>query len=213
MPIEHLRDLEVLEAISRDQQLTQRGLAEHLGIALGLANLYMKRLVHKGFIKCINMQSNRLLYLITPRGIAEKTRLTYEFMQYSLHLYGQIRRHLRGVLGPLARSGRRIAIYGSGEAAELAYLAMRDTGLEPATVLDGNGGAQFLGMPVRDLRDRDQVAYDLIIVATLDPPDPIVRELIAAGIRPEQLITLRPTDWDALGNGGRARAAEFVERT
>jgi hypothetical protein len=68
-------------------------------------------------------------------------------------------------------------------------------------------------MPVRDLRDRDQVAYDLIIVATLDPPDPIVRELIAAGIRPEQLITLRPTDWDALGNGGRARAAEFVERT
>lgn len=194
MPTEHLRDLEVLEAVARDQQLTQRGLAAHLGIALGLTNLYIKRLVRKGFIKCVSIPSNRLLYLITPRGIAEKTRLTYEYMQYSLHLYRQIRTHLRTVLEPLARSGQRVAIYGSGEAAELAYLALRDVGLEPATVFAGNGGASFLGMAVRDLRERDQVAYDVIIVATLDPPDPVVRELMAAGIGPEQLITLQPMD-------------------
>ena len=194
MPIEHLRDLEVLEAVARGDQLTQRGLAAHLGVALGLTNLYVKRLVRKGFIKCVNVQSNRLLYLITPRGIAQKSRLTYEYMQYSLHLYRQIRRHLRIVLEPLGQSGQTVAIYGSGEAAELAYLALRDAGLEPATIFDGGSAGRFLGMNVRDVREQDQVAYDLMIVATLDPPGALVRQLVAAGIAPEKLITLRPID-------------------
>ena len=61
----------------------------------GLTNIYLKRLVRKGYIKCVNVQSNRITYLITPRGIAEKARLTYEFMDYSLHLYGEVRQHLR----------------------------------------------------------------------------------------------------------------------
>jgi DNA-binding MarR family transcriptional regulator len=200
MPIEQLRDLEVLEAVARGERLTQRGLAAHLGIALGLTNLYVKRLVRKGFIKCVNVQSNRLLYLITPRGIAEKSRLTYEYMQYSLHLYRQIRQHLRSVLEPLGRAGQRVAIYGSGEAAELAYLALRDAGLEPATVFDGTGAGHFLGMTVRDVREQNHVAYDLMIVATLDPPAALVSQLVAGGIPPEKLITLRPID------GPRARA-------
>lgn len=194
MSVERLRDLEVLEAVTRDNQITQRGLAAQMGMALGLTNLYVKRLVRKGFIKCVNVQSNRLRYLITPRGIAEKTRLTYEYIEYSLNLYGQVRRHLRGVLGPLALRGQRVAIYGSGEAAELAYLALRDAGLEPATIFDGRGAGQFLGMTVRDVREQNQVAYDLMIVATLDPPGTLVRELIASGIPPERLITLRPID-------------------
>src|SRR5687768_3332139 len=118
MDLESRRDLRVLEAVAENQRITQRGLAGHLGIALGLANVYVKRLARKGYIKCINIQSNRILYLITPKGIAEKTRLTYEYMQYSLHLYGQVRVHLRAVLQPLAGNGhKRIAIYGTGEAA------------------------------------------------------------------------------------------------
>jgi len=74
------RELKVLEAIAEDEQMTQRGLAARLGIALGLTNLYLKRLVRKGYVKCVNVQSNRVLYLITPKGIAEKSRLAYEYM-------------------------------------------------------------------------------------------------------------------------------------
>src|SRR5947199_10692339 len=98
MDLEDRRNLLALEAIAEDDRITQRTLAGKLGIALGLTNLYLKRLVRKGYIKCVNVQSNRLQYLLTPKGIAEKTRLTYEFMQYSLVLYGQVRQHLRVVL-------------------------------------------------------------------------------------------------------------------
>lgn len=193
MAIEDLRDLEVLEAVTQDREISQRGLAARLGIALGLTNLYVKRLVRKGFIKCVNVQSNRLMYLITPRGIAEKARLTYEYMEYSLHVYRQVRSHLRRVLEPLRQSGKRVAIYGVGEAAELAYISLREAGLEPAAIFDGDGTGQFLGTAVRDIRDRDSAAFDLLIVATLEPPDALVAQLLAAGVPRDKLVTLRPS--------------------
>src|SRR5476649_1727560 len=129
MDVEARRELTVLDAVSRDQHITQRHLAAHLGIALGLTNVYLKRLVRKGYIKCVNLQANRISYLITPRGIAEKARLTYEFMDYSLHLYGVVRQHLREVLQECADAQRRVAIYGRGEAAEIAYLSLKECGL------------------------------------------------------------------------------------
>src|SRR5438270_4257925 len=98
MDIEAHRDLKLLEAVEADSRVTQRGLSTQLGIALGLTNIYLKRLVRKGYIKCVNVQSNRITYLLTPHGIAEKLRLTYEFMDYSLHLFGEVRQHLRTAL-------------------------------------------------------------------------------------------------------------------
>ncbi len=144
MDIEAHRDLKLLEEVAQNSRVTQRSLATKLGIALGLTNIYLRRLVRKGYIKCVNVRSNRITYLITPRGIAEKARLTYEFMDYSLHLYGDVRRHLRTVLQDCAAAGRRVAIYGRGEAAELAYLSLKEFGLEPVAIFDLDGDRTFL---------------------------------------------------------------------
>src|SRR5882757_9777456 len=146
MDIEGHRDLKLLEAVEEDSRVTQRSLATRLGIALGLTNIYLKRLVRKGFIKCVNVQSNRISYLITPRGIAEKARLTYEFMDYSLHLYGAVRQRLRAALQECAATNRSVAIYGRGEAAEIAYLSLKECGLEPVAVFEDEAGEDFLGM-------------------------------------------------------------------
>ena len=107
MDVEAHRDLKLLEAVQQDSRVTQRGLASKLGIALGLANIYLKRLVRKGYIKCVNVQPNRITYLITPRGIAEKARLTYEFMDYSLHLYGRCASTCATALQECAAAGQR----------------------------------------------------------------------------------------------------------
>jgi DNA-binding Lrp family transcriptional regulator len=191
MDIEAHRDLKLLEAVEQNSRVTQRSLATKLGIALGLTNIYLKRLVRKGYIKCVNVQSNRITYLITPRGITEKVRLTYEFMDYSLHLYGEVRQHLRVVLQECAAAGRRVAIYGRGEAAELAYLSLREFGLEPVAIFDEDNGHEFLGMPVRPIVEHDQVAYDLMIVATLEPSGNQIAGLIRGGVPKDKLFPLR----------------------
>src|SRR5437763_2268094 len=153
MDIEAHRDLKLLEEVERDSRVTQRSLSTKLGIALGLTNIYLRRLVRKGYIKCVNVQSNRITYLITPRGIAEKARLTYEFMDYSLHLYGEVRQHLRAVLQECAAADPRVAIYGRGEAAALAYLSLKECGLEAAAIFAVENGTTILGMPVRPIAE------------------------------------------------------------
>jgi ribosomal protein S25 len=191
MDVEAHRDLKLLEAVQQDAHVTQRGLASQLGIALGLANIYLRRLMRKGYIKVANVQPNRISYLITPRGIAEKARLTYEFMDYSLHLYREVRQHLREVLQECAASGSAVAIYGRGEAAELAYLSLKESGLEPVAVFDAEGGGVFLGMPVRPVGEHASVDYDLMIVASLDKDAADVTNLVRGGVPREKLFPLR----------------------
>jgi DNA-binding Lrp family transcriptional regulator len=191
MDIEAHRDLKLLEAVDADSRVTQRGLSTQLGIALGLTNIYLRRLVRKGYIKCVNVQSNRISYLLTPRGIAEKVRLTYEFMDYSLHLYGEVRQHLREVLQDCAATGARVVIFGRGEAAEIAYLSLKECGLEPIAIFDLEGGRDFLGMPVRLVAEHSSVAYDFMIVATLVASGDVVAGLISQGVAPEKLLPLR----------------------
>ena len=192
MDLEARRDLKLLEAVEQDSHVTQRGLATRLGIALGLANIYLKRLMVKGYIKVTNVQPNRLSYLITPRGVAEKARLTYEFMDYSLHLYKEVRQHLREVLQECAAAERRVAIYGSGEAAELAYLSLKESGLEPVAIFDAEGGHAFLGMPVRAIAEQAQVDYDLLIIASLEKSTAQhTAALIGHGVPREKIFPLR----------------------
>ena len=95
MDVESRRDLQLLEALEQEATITQRTLASRLGMALGLTNLYLKRLIRKGYVKCVTVSPNRLVYSLTPRGVARKARLTYEFMKYSLDFYRDARQHLR----------------------------------------------------------------------------------------------------------------------
>lgn len=202
------RDLQALEAIAENERITQRRLSTRLGIALGLTNLYLKRLVRKGYVKCVSIQSNRIRYLITPSGIAEKTRLSYEFMDYSLHLYGQVRQHLRHVLEPLALGDRRrVAVFGSGEAAELAYLSILEMGLELVAVFDSEPRGVFLGRPVFDVGSANTTEFDVLIVATLARPKPIMDLLVELGVPAEKLVALRedqsPVPRSSGGSDGR----------
>lgn len=191
------RDLEILTAIEEGRPLTQRALAERLGVALGLANLYLKRLAGKGYIKVREFPTKpyvgkRLRYMLTPQGVSEKARLTYEYMGYSLRLYRRTRENLREGMAELARSGmKRVALYGVGEAAELAYLTLKESGLEPIGVFAAQADGQFLGFTVRPLADLREEEFDTVVVATFDRPEQHVAELTALGLPREKFLTLR----------------------
>lgn len=185
------RDLKILREIEQDQNVTQRGLSRSLGIALGLTNLYLKRLAHKGYIKITTIPPNRLKYLLTPKGIAQKTRLTYEYMSFSLALFRQAREALREALRPLVLEGqKRVALYGTGEAAELAYLTLKEVGLDAVAVFADTGQTSFLDLPVRPTRELMSTDVDRVIVSAFGPVDRQLAELIRLGLPREKLILL-----------------------
>ena len=191
MDIDSQRVLRLLDVVEQESTLTQRTLSARLGIALGLTNLYIKRLIRKGYIKCVTIRANRLAYVITPRGLAQKARLTLKFMEYSLDLYRDARRHLHRVLTSQVQSPMRVAIYGTGEAAEVAFLVLRELGLDLEAVFDKEGGQKFLGFSVRSVKEHREVEYDLLIVARLDESSEVITRLIALGVAKDKLLPLR----------------------
>src|SRR3989337_4166370 len=104
MDDESLKTLEILEELSSNGQVTQRELSRKVGIALGLANFFIKRLVQKGYVEIVYLERNRLGYLITPKGITEKTRLTYHYIQRSYQHVRHIRISIRERLLYLQRA-------------------------------------------------------------------------------------------------------------
>jgi DNA-binding MarR family transcriptional regulator len=197
MQRQHERNLEILTAIGDGAPVTQRALAAQLGVALGLANLCLKRLASKGLIKMMEFPAKpsarkRLRYVLTPKGAAEKARLSYEYMAYSLRLLRRTRGNLRETMTRLHAAGtKRFALCGVGEAAELAYLTLREFGLEPVGVFDRAAGGRFLGFTVRPLEELAAEEVDGVIVATFDRPEQRVVELGALGIPAGKCLTLR----------------------
>ena len=112
------------------------------------------------------------------------------------------------MLHECAGSGCRVAIYGRGEAAEIAYLSLKEFRLEPIAIFDEEGGNDFLGMPVRPIAEHEQVPYDVIVVATLDSSGQQWSNLINDGIPAAKLFPLRqiPGDGRRLPPAPGARA-------
>jgi DNA-binding MarR family transcriptional regulator len=168
------RTLHILEEVSKNHQISQRALSERLGVALGLTNLYLKRLIKKGYIKVKGIPGKRYLYYLTPTGFTEKTALSFQYMQFSWNFFQGIRTQWRDQFQQLQAQGvKQVVLCGTGELAELAYLSLRESGLQVAAVVDDERtGSNFCGHTVEPLSSLKALRYDRVILA-------------AAGVDPE----------------------------
>ncbi len=117
------RDLVILENIEKDPDTTQAALASGLEVAVGTVNWHLKRLIEKGYVKVSRAERRKLKYIITPEGIALRTRLTLDYIQNSFNLYRLVRRRAIAVLVDLQESGiNQVRIEGDGDVAEICRL-------------------------------------------------------------------------------------------
>ena len=191
MDLQGQRDLLLLSELDRNGGATQRTLASKLGVALGLTNLYLKRLVRKGHIKIMTIPRNRIRYLLTSQGFAEKSRLTYQYMQYSLSYYRDMRGRLNDMLSTLEWThGQRVAICGTGELAELAYLALREMNVNCVGFVDGNSRESFLSCPLSSPVGIAGWQLDRVLIADFDHAETYEEQLVRSGIPREKLLRL-----------------------
>lgn len=169
MNLQGQRDLILLTELERDGAITQRSLATKLGVALGLTNLYLKRLAKKGYVKITTIPSHRIRYLLTPQGLSEKSRLTYLYMQYSLSHYRDMRGRLRDTLSRATGNGvKRVVIFGTSEFAEMAYLSLREMELTLVGFIDDGQAESFLSYPVRRPSVLDEWEFDAVLLADIE---------------------------------------------
>lgn len=187
------RVLQLLNEVEKNEDVTQRTLSRKLGVALGLTNLYVKRLARKGYIKIRTIPRNRIKYLLTPRGVLQKSKLTYEYMQYSLAYYREVRQVLVKALTRLADSGsRQVAIYGTGELAEMAYLCVLEANLQLVAFIDGVEEGRFLSCPLLPAEALPDLEFDAVLVASLENLAEAKTRMIRLGVPRKKIVTLRP---------------------
>lgn len=161
--------LELLAAIDARSDVTQRHLADRLGVALGLANSYLRRCVRKGLVKITQAPANRYLYYLTPQGFAEKSRLTAQYLSASFDFYRQAGTSVKEALQACEANGvRRLVFAGISELAEIAHARSHDFTLEIlGTYAPGSPRTQYLGKPVWT-SGLPESPFDSVMLTALD---------------------------------------------
>ncbi len=171
--------LGLLNAVEENSGATQRSMAGELGIALGLANAYLKRCVKKGLIKVSLAPANRYAYYLTPKGFAEKSRLTARYLSISFNFFRAAREQCSACFGECADQGwRGVLLAGAGEMSEIATLCAADLELELVGIFDPDVGAsEMAGLSVFG-RLVDVGSYDAVVITDLREPQKMFDSLV-----------------------------------
>jgi DNA-binding MarR family transcriptional regulator len=192
MDKENIHILRLMGEIERDASPSQRELSSRLNLSLGLVNTFIKRLVNKGYFKVKTMPRNRVKYFLTPKGLARKSRLTVEYLQYSVNFYKDIKNLLVNKFKEMEKARlNTVMFFGAGEVAELAYLYMQLTDLQLVGIIDDSqDGGDFFEFGVAALDLLDQKDWDVILLTRLDNMDQDINTLVGKGVNPDKIAVL-----------------------
>lgn len=100
----------LLRLLEPNPSLSQREVARELGISLGKVNYCLKALINKGLIKAANFKNSKnktaYMYLLTPRGLDEKARVTRRFLQIKMQEYEALRQEIEQICHEAERQAR-----------------------------------------------------------------------------------------------------------
>lgn len=191
------KSLLLLEEISKGDSLSQRDLSKRLNIALGLVNSYIKNLVAKGYVTIKEIPAKRYAYYLTPKGFAEKTRLTYHHLQNFTNLYREARRDFKGLFSKLQKEGMKDVVFaGVDESAEIAYLSLQEFNIKFAGIVDSEyAGKNFFKYRIMPFEKIGEINADFIIISSFIKRDEIYKRLIEEGVLPEKIKSIFPISY------------------
>ena len=171
--------LDLLNAIDKQSDLSQRNLAQQMGIALGLTNSYLKRCARKGLVKVSEAPANRYFYYLTPKGFAEKARLTGQYLADSLTFYRQAGESCSTIFEFCEKSDmERVLLCGVSELSEIALIRAMDAKIKIAGIYDPESSLdQLFSKTVwNDLAEVDD--FNICVLTNLNSPYEFYKSLV-----------------------------------
>jgi len=164
------RELEILERLENNGHLTQRDLSKDVGIALGLVNHLLKKMVKKGWIKIKNIDAKKIRYLITPEGAREKSSLLYRRVEGTIHFYLEAKRVIKDKIIHLKNEGiEDVSIYGINHISEVLFIVLKELGLELDSVVEGERvGEEWFGYSIIGMEEFTENKDRVLIFASFD---------------------------------------------
>lgn len=127
----------LLNEIAQDSMVTQASLSKHLGIAVGSVNWYIKRLIHRGWVKVSRLDRTRLKYDLTPDGMRVFTQRAMLYARDSLQVYRSLRNKAKALVLDLKQTGiETVYLDGEDEIMDILRLTCIENGIGISTTPD-----------------------------------------------------------------------------
>lgn len=169
------KELTIIDRIgSNGGQITQRDIAEHAGLSLGLTNIILKRLIKKGYIKMSQLTPKKMQYILTKKGMIEKAKKSYKYIFKTFREMKNINNSIQNLLEKEYQSGvRKIGIIGNNDLIEIMEILIPKThGVEVIKLENGNYGVNTQKPDVIfDCRDEVATENNVSDIRTINVTD------------------------------------------
>jgi DNA-binding MarR family transcriptional regulator len=179
-PSLEMRDLQFLEEIEQNPKVSQRELSHKFGIALGVTNACIHRMVRRGLIRLKGFPPRRIAYYVTPRGFSEKTKLTLHFLSYNIRHYAEMKKQIEKKLLDMQNKGvKRFTFYGISDEMEVAYITLQGLDMKLIGIVDSekNWGKKIFSYKVIGLKEAIDLNPDAILITSLKDQNTYVKNL------------------------------------
>jgi DNA-binding Lrp family transcriptional regulator len=169
-PPQEIRELNLLQELEKNPVISQRELSHKFGIALGVTNACMKRMVRRGWIRIREINRKKVGYYITQKGLSEKTNLTIRFLSYIFKHYTELKSIFEHKFLEMERRGiRRVVFYGVSDEMEIAYITIQGTNIELVGIVEDKENwrpTKIFGYELKKLDEIMEMAPDAVFITS-----------------------------------------------
>jgi DNA-binding MarR family transcriptional regulator len=136
-PPQDIRELNLLQELEKNPVISQRELSNKFGIALGVTNACLKRMARRGWIQIMSLDHRRIGYFLTPKGFAERAKLTLHLISWTVQHYSALKDLIGERLLEMQNEGiERIVFYGVSDEMEVAYVTLQGVNLKLVGIVE-----------------------------------------------------------------------------
>ena len=180
-PPHDIRELNLLQELERNPVISQRELSHKFGIALGVTNACLKRMARRGWIRMMDQDHRKIGYFLTPKGFAEKTKLTLHLISWTVQHYSTLKDIIGARLLEIQNKGaERVVFYGMSDEMEIAYVTLQGLNLKLVGIVEDEDKIDKKEIFGFELKGINQIA-------TLNPDAVLITSLLGQDEKREKL--------------------------
>ncbi len=174
-PPQEMRELELLQELEKNPVISQRELSHKFGIALGVTNACLKRMARRGWIRITGFNHHKIGYYLTPKGFAEKAKLTVHLISWTMQHYSALKDLIASRLLEMQNMGvERIVFYGVSEEMEVAYVTLQGVNLKLVGIIEDEdriSQKEVFGFEVKGINQIETLKPDAVLITFLGSLD------------------------------------------
>jgi len=169
-PPQEMRELSLLQELEKNPIVSQRELSNKFGIALGVTNACLKRMVRRGWIRITSLNHHKIGYFLTPKGFSEKAKLTLHLISWTVQHYSSLKDIIGEKLLEMQNKGvERIVFYGVSDEMEIAYVTLQGLNLKLVGIVEDEekmNRKEVFGFELKGIQQLETLKPDAVLITS-----------------------------------------------